>query len=83
MGIKYDPIQGAIVDTKNEIKVTQPELLFWTATHPDPVNIDEPKLTKTKAPGKMMVKGVESITIKAVNELLSSFIESVEAYLSI
>ena len=64
MEIKYDPIRGAIVDTKNEIKITQPELLFWTATHPDPVNIDEPKLTKTKAPGKMMVKGVESITIK-------------------
>ena len=53
MGIKYDPIQGAIVDTKNEIKITQPELLFWTATHPDPVNIDEPKLTNAKSTDKI------------------------------
>ena len=49
MEIKYDPIQGAIVNTKTEMKVTQPELLFWTATHPEPVNIDEPKLTKVKS----------------------------------
>ena len=53
MEIKYDPIQGAIVDTKNEIKITQPELLFWTATHPDPVNIDEPKLTNAKSTDKI------------------------------
>ena len=57
MEIKYDPIRGAIVDTKNEMKVTQPELLFWTATHPDPVNIDEPKLTKIKPPAMMRNKG--------------------------
>jgi hypothetical protein len=64
MEIKYDPIKGAIVDTENEINVTQPEFLLWSATHPEKVMIDQPKLTKTKAPGKMMVKGVESITIK-------------------
>ena len=53
MEIKYDPIRGAIVDTKNEMKVTQPELLFWTATHPEPVQIDEPKLTKVKSTDKI------------------------------
>ena len=53
MEIKYDPIRGAIVDTKNEMKVTQPELLFWTATHPEPVQIDEPKLTKAKSTDKI------------------------------
>ena len=53
MEIKQDPIRGAIVDTKNEMKVTQPELLFWTATHPDPVNIDEPKLTNAKSTDKI------------------------------
>jgi hypothetical protein len=40
------------------MKVTQPELLFWTATHPDPVNIDEPKLTKIKPPAMMRNKGI-------------------------
>ena len=64
MEIKYDPIKGAIVDTKNETNITQPELLFWTATHPETVMIDEPKLTKSKAPGKIIGKGVESIKIK-------------------
>ena len=38
MEIKYDSIRGAIVDTKNEIKVTQPEFLFWSATHPEKVS---------------------------------------------
>ena len=56
MEIKYDPIQGAIVNTKTEMKVTQPELLFWTATHPEPVNIDEPKLTKIKPTAMMQNK---------------------------
>ena len=58
MEIKYDPIQGAIVNTKTEMKVTQPELLFWTATPPEPVNIDEPKLTKIKPTAMMQNKGI-------------------------
>ena len=50
-------VAGLYID-KKEIKVTQPELLFWTATHPDPVNIDEPKLTKIKPPAMMRNKGI-------------------------
>jgi hypothetical protein len=48
MEIKYDSIRGAIVDTQNEKKVSQPELLAWTLTHPETITIDEPKLTKIK-----------------------------------
>ncbi len=56
--IEYNPIIGAFVNKGNDEKLTQAELLFWTATHPDPVNIDEPKLTKIKPPAMMRNKGI-------------------------
>ena len=58
MEIKYDSIRGAIVDTQNEKKVSQPELLAWTLTHPETITIDEPKLTKIKPPAMMRNKGI-------------------------
>ena len=56
--IEYNPIIGAFVNKGNDEKLTQAELLFWTATHPEPVNIDEPKLTKIKPPAMMRNKGI-------------------------
>ena len=64
MNIKYNPEIGAFVNTETDEKVTQSELLMWTAQNPMEVKVGEPKLTKTKAPVKMMEEGVESITIK-------------------
>jgi hypothetical protein len=37
---------------------------MWTAENPMEVKVGEPKLTKAKAPGKIVEEGVESITIK-------------------
>ena len=51
--IEYNPIIGAFVNKGNDQKLTQAELLFWTATHPEPVNIDEPKLTNAKSTDKI------------------------------
>jgi hypothetical protein len=51
--IEYNPIIGAFVNKANDEKLTQAELLFWTATHPEPVNIDEPKLTNVKSTDKI------------------------------
>ena len=51
--IEYNPIIGALVNQGNYEKLTQAELLFWTATHPEPVNIDEPKLTNAKSTDKI------------------------------
>ena len=51
--IEYNPIIGAFVNKGNDEKLTQAELLFWTATHPEPVNIDEPKLTNAKSTDKI------------------------------
>ena len=51
--IEYNPIIGAFVNKGNEEKLTQAELLFWTATHPEPVNIVEPKLTNAKSTDKI------------------------------
>ena len=56
--IEYNPIIGAFVNKGNDEKLTQAELLFWTATHPEPVQIDEPKLTKIKPPAMMRNKGI-------------------------
>ena len=56
--IEYNSIIGAFVNKGNDEKLTQAELLFWTATHPEPVNIDEPKLTKIKPPAMMRNKGI-------------------------
>ena len=64
MNIKYNPEIGAFVNTETDEEVTQSELLMWTAQNPMEVKVGEPKLTKAKAPVKMMEEGVESITIK-------------------
>jgi|TARA_B100001113_G_scaffold110510_1_gene89649 hypothetical protein len=64
MSIKYNPDIGAFVNTETNEKVTQAELLMWAATNPMEVKVGEPKLTKAKAPDRMVEEGVESITIK-------------------
>ncbi len=64
MAIKFDNIKGAFVNTQTDEKVSQSELLMWTAQNPMEVKVGEPKLTKSKAPVKMVEEGVESITIK-------------------
>ena len=51
--IEYNPIIGAFVNKGNDEKLTQAELLFWTPTHPEPVNIDQPKLTNAKSTDKI------------------------------
>ena len=51
--IEYNPIIGAFVNKGNDEKLTQAELLFWTATHPEPVQIDEPKFTNAKSTDKI------------------------------
>ena len=60
--IEYNPIIGAFVNKGNDEKLTQAELLF-TATHPEPVQIDEPKLTKVKSIDKIK-NSVRSSQIK-------------------
>ena len=64
MNIIYNPEIGAFVNTETNEKVTQAELLMWTAQNPMEVKVGEPKLTKAKAPDRMVEEGVESITIK-------------------
>ena len=61
--IEYNPIIGAFVNKGNDEKLTQAELLFWTAPHPEPVQIDEPKLTKVKSIDKIK-NSVRSSQIK-------------------
>ena len=51
--IEYNPSIGAFVNKGNDEKLTQAELLFWTATHPEPVNLDEHKLTNAKSTDKI------------------------------
>tara|TARA_B100000780_G_C20859637_1_gene341731 strand:- start:378 stop:611 length:234 start_codon:yes stop_codon:yes gene_type:complete len=76
MDIKYNEIIGAFVNTANDEKVTQAELLQWAAENPMP--LDEPKkqnpqilnevidsLTVRQTPDSTSVEeGVESITEK-------------------
>jgi ribosomal protein L21 len=64
MNIKYNNDIGAFINTETGEKATQSELLMWTAENPMEVKVGEPKLTKAKAPGKIVEEGVESITIK-------------------
>ena len=45
MNIKYNDILGAFVNTANDEKVTQAELLQWAAENPMP--LDEPKKSNT------------------------------------
>ena len=62
LNIKYDNMIG-FVNIETGEKATQAELLQWDLENPMEVKVGEPKLTKSKAPAKM-VEGVESITIK-------------------
>ena len=76
MDIKYNEIIGAFVNTANDEKVTQAELLAWAAENTMP--LDEPKkqnpqmlnevidsLTVRQTPDSTSVEeGVESITEK-------------------
>ena len=64
MNIKYNNDIGAFINTETGEKATQSELLMWTAENPMEVKVGEPKLTKAKAPDRMVEEGVESITIK-------------------
>ena len=63
MKLEYNKIIGRIVKP-DDTPATQAELLEWAAANPMEVKVGEPKLTKAKAPVKMMEEGVESITIK-------------------
>jgi len=63
LNIKYENMLG-FVNTETGEKATQAELLQWGLENPMEVKVGEPKLTKAKAPGKIVEEGVESITIK-------------------
>ena len=58
MDIKYNEIIGAFVNTANYEKVTQAELLQWSAENP--MHIEE---TKTSDP-RLMNEVIESLTVK-------------------
>ena len=58
MDIKYNEIIGAFVNTANDEKVTQAELLQWADENPMP--IDEPK----KQNPQMLNEVIESLTVK-------------------
>jgi hypothetical protein len=57
MDIKYNEIIGAFVNTANDEKVTQAELLQWAAENPMP--LDEPK----KQNPQMLNEVIESLTV--------------------
>ena len=65
MGIKYDSILG-FIDEKTQDKVSQDFLKLYSKLNPMEVKVGEPKLTKSKAPVKMVEEGVESIIIKKI-----------------
>jgi len=58
MDIKYNKIIGAFVNTANDEKVTQAELLQWAAENPMP--LDEPK----KQNLQMLNEVIDSLTVK-------------------
>ena len=58
MDIKYNKIIGAFVNTANDEKVTQAELLQWAAENPMP--LDEPK----KQNPQMLNEVIDSLTVK-------------------
>ena len=58
MDIKYNEIIGAFVNTANDEKVTQAELLTWADENPMP--IEEPK----KQNPQMLNEVIESLTVK-------------------
>jgi hypothetical protein len=58
MDIKYNKIIGAFVNTANDEKVTQAELLQWAAENPMP--LEEPK----KQNPQMLNEVIDSLTVK-------------------
>jgi len=58
MDIKYNEIIGAFVNTANDEKVTQAELLQWAKENPMP--LDEPK----KSNPQMLNEVIDSLTVK-------------------
>ena len=58
MDIKYNKILGAFVNTANDEKVTQAELLTWAEENPMP--LDEPK----KQDPRLLNEVIESLTVK-------------------
>jgi hypothetical protein len=58
MDIKYNEILGEFINTANDKKVTQAELLEWAAANPMP--LDEPK----KSNPKMLNEVIDSLTVK-------------------
>tara|TARA_R110001599_G_scaffold6774_1_gene33813 strand:- start:533 stop:766 length:234 start_codon:yes stop_codon:yes gene_type:complete len=58
MDIKYNKIIGAFVNTANDEKVTQAELLQWAVENPMP--LDEPK----KQNPQMLNEVIDSLTVK-------------------
>ena len=73
MDIKYNEILGEFVNTANDEKVTQEELLQWAAENPMP--IDEPK----KQDPTMLNEVIESLTVKETpdNTSIEEGVESI------
>ena len=73
MDIKYNEILGEFVNTANDEKVTQAELLQWAAENPMP--IDEPK----KQDSTMLNEVIESLTVKETpdNTSIEEGVESI------
>ena len=73
MDIKYNEILGEFVNTANDEKVTQAELLQWAAENPMP--IDEPK----KQDPTMLNEVIESLTVKETpdNTVLEEGVETI------
>ena len=73
MDIKYNKILGEFVNTANDEKVTQAELLQWAAENPMP--IDEPK----KQDPTMLNEVIESLTVKETpdNTSIEEGVESI------
>tara|TARA_R110000744_G_scaffold223921_1_gene342582 strand:- start:309 stop:542 length:234 start_codon:yes stop_codon:yes gene_type:complete len=67
MDIKYNEILGAFVNTANDEKVTQAQLLQWAAENPMP--LDEPK----KLNPQMLNEVIDSLTVKQTPD--STFVE--------
>jgi ABC-type uncharacterized transport system YnjBCD substrate-binding protein len=75
MDIKYNEILGEFVNTANNKRVSQEELLQWAKENPMPIEQKMPmsfkyenefiqSLTGKETPDNMMEQGVETITEK-------------------
>ena len=73
MDIKYNKILGAFVNTANDEKVTQAELLQWAKENPMP--LDEPK----KSNPQILNEVIDSLTVKQTpdNTFVQEGVESI------